>query len=75
MTLLEDIKKKNRLIQNYVLNKETSGALTSSTMDQNKVNQSAAPTVSVVLIFSERIKALFKKFLSFLFAHQLIKFA
>ena len=36
-TLVEDIKKKNRLIQNYILNKETSGALTSSKMDQNKV--------------------------------------
>jgi len=35
-TLVEDIKKKNRLIQNYILNKETSGALTSSKMDQNK---------------------------------------
>jgi len=35
-TLLEDIKKKNRLIQNYILNKETPGALTSSKMDQNK---------------------------------------
>ena len=36
-TLVDDIKKKNRLIQNYILNKETSGALTSSKMDQNKV--------------------------------------
>ena len=35
-TMLEEIKKKNRLIQNYILKLE-SGALVSSQMDENKV--------------------------------------
>ena len=36
-TMLEEIKKKNKLIQNYILKVE-SGALVSSQMDDNKVN-------------------------------------
>ena len=35
-TMLEEIKKKNKLIQNYILKLE-SGALVSSQMDENKV--------------------------------------
>ena len=35
-TMLEEMKKKNRLIQNYILKLE-SGALVSSQMDENKV--------------------------------------
>ena len=35
-TMLEEIKKKNKLIQNYILKVE-SGALVSSQMDDNKV--------------------------------------
>jgi len=35
-TLVEDIKKKNRLIQSYILKQETPGALSSSLMDDNK---------------------------------------
>ena len=53
-TLVEDIKKKNRLIQNYVLNKETSGALTSSSMDQNKVGKTSK-IITGILTFSYRI--------------------
>ena len=54
-TLVEDIKKKNRLIQNYVLNKETSGALTSSSMDQNKVRLPSKIITQGILTFSDRI--------------------
>ena len=36
-TMLEEIKKKNKLIQNYILKLE-SGALVSSQMDENKVS-------------------------------------
>ena len=37
-TMLEEMKKKNKLIQNYIIKVE-SGALVSSQMDENKVNQ------------------------------------
>ena len=37
-TMLEEMKKKNKLIQNYILKVE-SGALVSSQMDENKVNK------------------------------------
>ena len=37
-TMLEEMKKKNKLIQNYILKTE-SGALVSSKMDENKVNK------------------------------------
>ena len=40
-TLVEDIKKKNRLIQGYIIKQEpTSGALASTVMDENKVRLS-----------------------------------
>ena len=37
-TMLEEMKKKNKLIQNYILKVE-SGALVSSQMDENKVSE------------------------------------
>ena len=37
-TMLEEMKKKNKLIQNYILKVE-SGALVSSQMDENKVKK------------------------------------
>ena len=37
-TMLEEMKKKNKLIQNYILKVE-SGALVSSQMDENKVKE------------------------------------
>ena len=36
-TMVEEMKKKNRLLQHYILQEET-GALTSASMDENKVN-------------------------------------
>ncbi len=36
-TMVEEMKKKNRLLQHYILQEE-SGALASASMDENKVN-------------------------------------
>ena len=48
-TMLEEIKKKNKLIQNYILKLE-SGALVSSQMDENKVCEILQFNNNIVLI-------------------------
>ena len=58
-TMLEEMKKKNKLIQNYILKVE-SGALVSSQMDENKVSEKYKKFASLtteVWIFAKHVKS------------------
>ena len=49
-TMVEEMKKKNRLLQHYILQEET-GALSSATMDEHKVHKAS---FTLVLGHSQR---------------------